>query len=137
MQCRFQQDQECKRHIELFSALAFVPVKDVLNRFAKVNQLISSDLKPLAQYFEYTYVGTATSEPLFSISFWNVYDRVKYNVPRTSNFIEGWHNKFQKLLKTHAPTMWKFFFCMLTEQNNTENVFQKLNSGERQLNLEY
>ena len=50
--------------------------------------------------------------------------------------MEGWHNKFQKLIKCHDPTIWKFFYCMLIEQNSTENVIKKIESGENELNLQ-
>jgi hypothetical protein len=32
---------------------------------------------------------------MFPIALWNVYDRVKHDLPRTNNAVEAWHNQFQ------------------------------------------
>jgi len=70
--------------------LAFVPTKDVRKRFQDIFRMLDSELMPLAEYLESIYIGTVTQEANFPIAFWN--ERVKLDVPRISNFIEGWHN---------------------------------------------
>ena len=125
-QARYENDKEFAANIKLFAALAFLPPKQVNTRFRHVMKIIPKELKPLAEYFELTYVGTATRNPMFPIKFWNVHDRVKDGIPKTSNFAEGFHNKFHKYLKIHRPPIWRFMLTLLQIQQKTENSIRKL-----------
>ncbi len=113
----------------MLPALAFVPCRDVLRRFGEIVKLLPQELIPLAQYFETNYVGTAVTEPLFPVQFWNVYTRVLDGVPRTSNFVEGFHNKWNGALGLRRPPMWRFMLLMCKFQQNTENSLNKIEAG--------
>ena len=71
-----------------------------------------------------TYVGTVTRDPMFPIEFWNIAERIQLGIPKTSNFAEGFHNKFRKM---HRPPMWKFLYTLLQIQQKTENSIRKFN----------
>jgi len=51
-QQRYQSDKSFATYIRMFSALAFVPKRDVMKRFSQVVQILPTELKPLASYFE-------------------------------------------------------------------------------------
>ena len=103
--------------------LAFVPPLEVVETFESLNDSLA-DLQPTADlvkvkefydYFEsnfvgfYMYVTTGRGarsftervykEPRFKIKWWNCFDRIELKIPRTNNFVEGWHNGFQKNIK--------------------------------------
>ena len=61
---------------------------------------------------------------LREIEIWNLNARVKNDIPRTSNFIEGWHNRFHTFLNVSKPQMWRFLLGLIMEQNRTENRLQ-------------
>lgn len=121
LQTRFQKDCKFRNKINSISALAFVPIRDVKKRFKELVASFPEELYPLAEYFESTYIGSTIRDPTFDIEIWNLNGRVKQDIPRTSNFIEGWHNRFQTFLKTTKPQMWRFLLALLLEQHRTEN----------------
>lgn len=71
----------------------------------------SNEEKSLITYFEETYVlgkiGMRTrgrpnnvpsrNPPLFSPDIWSVFNRVKLELPRTTNTAESWHRKLNRL----------------------------------------
>jgi hypothetical protein len=75
-------------YIKILSSLAFVPLRDVKKRFEQVVAVQHLELQPLAIYFERSYVGSSATEPIFPISFWDVYDREREGTPRPSNFVK-------------------------------------------------
>ena len=70
-------------------------------------------------YFERTWVGSGSSRPLFDIMLWNQYDAVLAGLPRSNNFVEGWHNGFQTLVAVSNPTLWTFLTALKKEENIT------------------
>jgi len=92
-QQQYQDDLIFRNNIKLLSSLAFVPRNEVTSRFLQVCEKLTQEMRPLVKYFGQTYVGVY-NEPTFSIEFWNLSDRILLNIPKTSNFVEGWHNKF-------------------------------------------
>ncbi|XP_050063292.1 uncharacterized protein LOC126552625 [Aphis gossypii] len=50
----------------------------------------------------------ARRAPLFSINVWNCYALLKYDIPRTNNSVEGWHNCFSSMLSSRHPSIWIF-----------------------------
>jgi hypothetical protein len=87
---------------------------------------IDPELKIVGKYFEKTYIGNDWSPALFPPRVWNVCCRLNNGIPRTSNLIEGWHNRFQQKLDCHRPRMWRFLMELLKEQNRTENAFARI-----------
>ena len=65
-----------------------------------------------ATYFENTWIGTSTSNPLYSNDMWNQHDASQLMIPRSSNITEGWHHGF--------PSIWKFLDCLKAEQALTD-----------------
>jgi hypothetical protein len=91
------------------------------------------ELIPSCHYFENNYVGSIARNALFDCSFWTLNDRAKLRIPRTSNFCEGWHNRFSKSIKYTKPSkppLLKFLIGIFAEQNITENRLEKYNCDE-------
>jgi len=124
-QHRYQEDMEFRNNIKLLSALAFVPKQDVVSRFLQLFDYSHGDLKPLLEYFSSAYVGIF-KDPLYPIEFWNLSDRIFVNVPKTSNFVEGWHNKFQRSIGHSKPKFWRFLYALLSDQRRNENSLYQL-----------
>lgn len=51
----------------------------------------------------------------FNINYWNHGDNPS---ARTNNHAEGWHNKFNKLVKKHHPNLFELISCMKKENHN-------------------
>ena len=91
-------------------------------------QKIDPNLHVVGEYFEKRYLGKEWSQPLFPMRVWNVTCRLNNGIPRTSNLIEGWHNRFQ--LGCHRPPIWRFLLEIMKEQIRSENTYARLQVGK-------
>ena len=73
-----------------------------------------------ASYFENTWIGTSTCNPLYSHDMWNQHDASQLMIPRSSNIAEGWHHGFHSMMSCSKPTIWKFLDCLKSEQDLTD-----------------
>ena len=55
-------------------------------------------------------------EPIFSIDSWNVLERVRDQLPRSNNSLEGLHNALQHSLSCQHPTIWKLIEALKKEE---------------------
>ena len=62
---------------------------------------------------------------------WSVYERTLRDEPRTTNFLEGWHRRFQKVVSKHHPDIYEFIRHLKGEQSNTEAGIQRLIAGAK------
>jgi hypothetical protein len=111
---RYKEDSKFASNIKQLTALAFVPVQDVIKSFVTLIDTEfftkESDLtEEFISYFESTYIGrihrNSRREPLFPISLWNCFHAVKEGIPKTNNHVEGWHRKFSSLLSASHPSI--------------------------------
>ncbi len=104
-------------------ALAFVPADDVIHAFEALTADDSyRQIDSLVNYFEDNFVGRLRRNrrvaPRFSIKFWNMYDRVVQNLPRSNNAVEGWHNAFNNSVGIAHPTVPNLSRKLQVEQHN-------------------
>ncbi|CAF1048125.1 unnamed protein product [Brachionus calyciflorus] len=85
----------------------------------------------MIEYFENYYIGklkknsmSIREEPIFKPKFWNVFDRIEADLPRTNNSLESWHKNFEK-----HPTVNGLIRTRL-EQNYTDIIIDQLESGD-------
>ncbi|KAJ6640393.1 hypothetical protein Bhyg_13144 [Pseudolycoriella hygida] len=119
-QCLYRKIQECglkKTYIEdatfamnmrCITALAFVPVHNVVNNFEKLKKLkffskklkgksdVDFGVQKLLLYMESTWIGKQGRKSykpgMFQLKMWNVYQLTLDLFPRTNNIVEAWHN---------------------------------------------
>ena len=82
-------------------------------------------------YYENTWVGTSTTNPLFSHDMWNQHDASLMMIPRSSNIAEGWHRGFNSMVSCSNPTIWRFIDCLKAEQALTDVKIAKRLMRER------
>ena len=83
-------------------ALAFVPVNDIKTPFNDIVDKIDAKLDfVVAHIHEYNVhgktVGRKHIDPMFPPQVWNCHGRVSKELPRTTNLLEGFHNKLNRL----------------------------------------
>ena len=91
---------------------AFLPVKDVIAAFKKLQSTCPEDCKPTFIYFEDNYVGRYYStgqrqKPRFAIERLNCCELIKKGYARTNNTVEDWNINFLKLVNTKHPSLHK------------------------------
>jgi hypothetical protein len=113
---KYMSDADFGLKIKQLMALAFVPVPHVVDKFDKLmfQQFFVNNeelLILLIDYFEETWIGRPTRRnirrpPVFDLKLWNQYDITQAGLPKTNNYIEGWHRAFLSLLGAFHPTIW-------------------------------
>ena len=120
---RYQTDAEFNNKIKYFTALAFLPVHDVIDGFIELSD--DDDLpQELVSYFETHYIGGGRGrgerrrrvEPTFPIALWNVFEPVEHNRSRTNNSIESYHNALQSSMTNIHPNLWKLISYLKKEE---------------------
>ena len=97
--------------------------------------LIPVKFNPLKvlDYFETNYVGELRrgrrNPPLFAHEMWNMNGRVAGNLPRTNNYVEGWHNRFRGMVNHVHPNIWKFLEMVRREATHNEMVMAQILGG--------
>lgn len=99
-------DEEFTLAFRRIQALAFLPERFVVEAFEFIKSSCPRNFVKIASYFERTYIGklikrSNRKKARFPISFWNVFKRVKDDLPRTNNQVESWHNKIQADSRKH------------------------------------
>ncbi|KAE9529589.1 hypothetical protein AGLY_011685 [Aphis glycines] len=116
----------------------FVPENDVINVFETLCESAyytdnEEVLEPLISYFEDTWIGRPNRRkrrnPRFPISLWNCYTSTISGLPRTNNYVEGWHRGFNNLLSSCHPTIWKFIEAIQKEQSLNEMKINQYIAG--------
>ncbi|RNA28322.1 hypothetical protein BpHYR1_050884, partial [Brachionus plicatilis] len=65
----------------------------------------------------------------FPIAYWNLYERVKEDLPRTNNNIESWHSRIKPDARNNL-TLSKVIELFRLEQSNMESYYALLSTGE-------
>ena len=91
-------DSPIREHFSMIGALAFVQLSDLNTTWRHLKPLLPNDMMEFANYYEATWIGTSTTEPLFSHEMWNQHDSTQLLLPRSTNIAEGWHHGFNSLL---------------------------------------
>ncbi|XP_062553706.1 uncharacterized protein LOC134218618 [Armigeres subalbatus] len=128
----FSSDKNVYMYFKRTEALAFVPPKNVVQAFECIKRSSPPSMDDFFQYLEEIYVhgsvkrtlksgNVLRNRPIFDIEFWNVYEATLSNQPRTTNRLEGWHNRW----KTGAGSAHCFFEVIVELQRE-----QKMTEGE-------
>ena len=106
--------------------LAFVPEQDVPDCFISLMVEFPEQAITVAKYFH----DQSRRIPQFPIKIWSMYQRVKEQLARTTNNVEGWHNAFQTTIACGHPTICKLLKVLQREQSLQEAILTKWEAGE-------
>ena len=96
--------------IKQLCALAYLDPKIIQDEFIKLKPDLDGfkldGMDKFLTYFQHTWVGIKGDKiikqiqikPLFSPTMWSVYERTLLGIPRTTNHVESWHQKFNVLV---------------------------------------
>jgi hypothetical protein len=130
----YRENEDTRKKCKMLLALSYVPVKDVQFAFEIITENFPDELKPLIDYWENYYVGRRilNVRPRFEINIWNMYDRIRSDLPKTNNSVEAWHNSFQKSLDCTHPCVSKLLMHLKKEQSFTETFITRYRAGIRE-----
>ncbi|KAE9528681.1 hypothetical protein AGLY_012256, partial [Aphis glycines] len=132
---RYSTDVIFAHEIKKLSALAFVPVDNVISTLEElINSDYYEDLQTVVDYFEDTWIGRLTRggrrrAPTFPIKIWNMFNAVIQGSPRTNNAVVGWHRAFNSALGANHVTVWKFISMLKREHGLQEAKIEQQIAG--------
>ena len=95
---------------------------DVLGNHAGVEEQV-------LDYFQTYYIGKLRRgrhlEPRYPHTLWNMNE----NLPRTSNDLEGWHNRFSSSFTHHHTHVWKFIDDLKEDSSLNHSLMAKMIAG--------
>ncbi|KAI6655345.1 hypothetical protein LOD99_2180 [Oopsacas minuta] len=131
----YQVNREFLLKLKMLPSLAFVPEQDVMDCFDILMADFPESALGVATNFEDNYNGKRLTNnsrriPPFPIRIWNMYERVRQQLPRTNNIVEGWHNAFNSNVGCSHPSVSKLFKSLQREQSLQEAKLIKWESGD-------
>ena len=122
--------------------LPFVTMEDVNETFEYVKNE-EANLDNLMDYVERVYVlgrhervRRRPEAPRVPPGTWNVYTLVVNGKHRTNNAVQGWHSKFQKVIKVvHNLSIWRFIGGLKDKQQSNEQVITRVLGSHSQIQL--
>lgn len=137
---QYKDDPATKNVVLEFLALPFVPVADIETVFDAIVATIQDNdehekLFDLADYIENTYIrgrntrGRQSRGPRYGPQVWCVHDLVLNKHQRSTNAVEGWHSRFQRLILSHHAGIWKFIEHIQLDQKQNEIMMIQLGAG--------
>ena len=63
------------------------------------------------------------------MSLWSQYQRVKDDLPRTTNSVEGWHNAFKGVINSAHPSMSTLVAKLRLEESTVAKKIERIHAG--------
>ena len=124
------------RSFKMLQAVAYLPTKYTTRGFEIVKENSPYSIQPLMDYFEQNYVGnfkkfskTERVKPRFESKLWSVHERVKLNLPRTTNSVEAWHGAIQSDEQKHLIVV-RIVELFREEESKVRNELVLIKKGE-------
>lgn len=115
----YREDEEVQLQVRMCAALAFLRPEDVADGWAEIHPH-ASNAPRLTEFFDY-FVERWLENAEIPINLWTCYGRRH----RTTNAVEGWHNKINNLLGKPNPKIKDVIDCMKKEAENSASVFMR------------
>lgn len=135
-------DETVRNDVRRVMALAFVPEEDLREVFDWLKNRVDDAVDDVVAYMEKVYVRGVPARgrrratpPLFPPTVWNVHNQVLADEARTTNVVEGWHSRFQRLINAHHPSVWKVLEYLKKEEQNNYTLMVQLQHGH--VNIKY
>lgn len=137
-------NNQIRQAIQCLMALPFVPLEDVLETFDLIvnrctlteNDAHYVSVHELFSYVQRIYVRGVTARgrrravpPRFPPQLWNVYELVLNKQQRTTNSVESWHSRFQRMIQSHHSGVWKFLENIQKDENENQVIITQLDGG--------
>ncbi|CAG8662727.1 6134_t:CDS:1, partial [Dentiscutata heterogama] len=123
------------------TALAFLPSIEIPAAFDQIKPLMPSNATSIVDYFENTYIRGEVRQqlrngniiydpPTFSPSLWSIFELITQGYPRTQNFIEGWHHRWNNIVGRAHVGVYTIIEEMRKEQHQTDINIERVLRGE-------
>lgn len=144
----FNENSGVRNIIRRLLALPFVPIEDVNDTFdiiiSEVDDGMDDDivakLEEVFRYVDRIYIRGVPARgrqravaPRFAPPIWNVYNLVLNKIQRSTNAVEGWHSRWQRIIVSHHSSVWKFIENLKKDENENNVQMTQLMAGHTRI----
>ena len=136
---KYQDDYDFRFRMKKLSALAFIPVEDLIMVYEALADTFEEDELELISYFEATWivgvVGRKQRRTLarFPAAMWNVVGRHFTASTRTTITLEAIHHSFNSLVACQHLSIWVLLKSLQRQQALIDNMLSHIAQGETKL----
>jgi hypothetical protein len=117
----YKRDPQIKEQVRQLMALPFLPMANIRLVFNTLRNVADQRLAPLFLYYSRQWMHG------IPLSMWCVRDG---NI-RTTNNLEGWHNRFARAVRRRHANIWLLLTKIREEQASTEVTIQQIVAGRK------
>ena len=121
----YKENEEIRTLIKMCASLAFLKPDDVCDGWLEIYSK-KTECQKLTEFFDY-FVENWMENEQNNIQQWNCHN----SRHRTTNAVEGWHNKLNRMFQRPNPRIKELIQCLKTEAENSACTYMRI-----QLNLE-
>ena len=138
LKSRYAKDIGFSLSIKKLVALAFLEAHEIYRAFEECRAL--TDVPEIIAFLDENYINgkivgyrsngiPMRSPPRYPPALWTVSDLVSSELPRTQNFIEGWHNRLANLTGAHHIPVYRFIDAIKKESHTSALNFNNFIRG--------
>ncbi|CAF0822724.1 unnamed protein product [Brachionus calyciflorus] len=140
-----------RKLMKYLKCICYIPTDDVIDVFTQIKSKLNLEdpvefkINELYEDFEEFYLGkreiqktgrgrgvkytvVQIAKARYDIELWSINQRIIENIPRTTNYVESWHNAFGNMLKKH-PNFYSLIDSLRRETQKAENNLLKAQTG--------
>jgi hypothetical protein len=137
----YQNDDNIRILVRSLMSLSLVPPDEVAEIFDSLYEEEWGEADVIYKYFEANYIGNlrlvgrgrnqrqVRDTPRFPIKKWNHFERVKVDLCRTNNAVEGFHHAFRSQFTYAHPTMWQLLAQFKEEEKIMRTRLADIETG--------
>ncbi|KAG0441570.1 hypothetical protein DMUE_0953 [Dictyocoela muelleri] len=130
LQLDYKNDPNFRKMVRLIILLSYVPTENINLEFKKIEDLYGKNEKNMdfLKYFEHSFVQ---KNLVFykSVSFWSVHERIKKNIPTTTNSVEAWHRHLNTFVSKNSENLGKIIDILKTQDQKAKILKENLLAG--------
>lgn len=149
----FNRIPEVRVTIQCLLALPFIPLDDIEEVFDlivlnspqpddvhNIPEDVIEHLIDLLNYVDRVYVKGISArgrrravQPRFPPKIWNLYQLTLTKQQRSTNTVEGWHSRFQRIIVQHHSGIWRFIEHLKKDENENQVMMTQLLAGHTRI----
>lgn len=118
--CEYRENEEIRLSTQMCAALAFLKTEDVQDGWVEIHSQAPANPK-LTRFLDY-FIEQWLYNDEIPIELWNCYGRRH----RTTNAVEGWHNKINNLLGRPNPKIRDVIVCLKGEAEVSSFMYMRM-----------
>lgn len=126
----YREDREYRNFIQKILLLSYVPTDFINHLFNIINGKYKDEKYQKIKIFFYeSFILNTKNNKNKELKFWNVYERIIYNIPTSTCSLEAWHRHLNAKIGKYKPNIAKVVDILKSEERKTKIIAENLKYG--------